>query len=51
MEAGNTDLLIRLCEQASKEQDHDKLVQLAREVARLLDEEEKEVTEKRQRAA
>jgi hypothetical protein len=31
---------IQLCEQAAVEQDHDKLIELTREIARLLEEKE-----------
>jgi hypothetical protein len=37
----NNDDWMRLCEQASVEQDPDKLVALTREICRLLDEREK----------
>lgn len=40
--------LLRLCEQASQEHDHDKLIQLAEEAIRLLDEEKKELQSKRE---
>jgi hypothetical protein len=51
MHGQEADILRKLCEQAAVEQDHDKLLQLMREITRMLDAKEDRDSRTKQGAA